>query len=92
MDDLLITLNQSAVLWTLLSGAILTVLIDYFFPVDWLAYVGYAMFALFVGLTIATTPIVSVLAAVGLLAAMLLLHFWVFSSFLTNAPKHERFD
>lgn len=90
MESIFLTLNEPLVLWALLGAAILLVLIDYLFPVDWLAYVGYIFFAVFIGATIPATPVYSLLAMVIAILVMLLLHLLLFSRFLTNAPRHER--
>lgn len=90
MEDLLLVLNQPLILRCLFGGAILAVLIDYLFPVDWLAYVGYVLFGIFVGATLATTPVLSALVMVVVVVAMFLLHKFLFSKYLTNAPRIER--
>ena len=89
MDEILLTLNQPITLWLLFSGAILAVLIDYLFPVDWLAYVGYVLFAVFVGATIPATPAVSLMVIAAVTVTMLVLHHYIFSKYLTNAPRYE---
>lgn len=90
MEDILLTLNQPLILWSLFAGAILAVLVDYLFPVDWLAYVGYALFSLFVGATVPATPTVSLIVMAVVTGAMLILHYFVFSKFLTNAPRYDQ--
>ena len=90
MADLLLLLNEPGILWTLFISSILLVLLDYFLPVDWLAYVGYLCFSVFVGATISATPTYSFVAMVAVAAAMLLAHQFLFSRFLTNAPRYER--
>lgn len=90
MFEVLNLLNQPGILWTLFISSILLVLFDYLLPVDWLAYVGYLCFSIFVGATIAVTPTYSLVAMVAVATAMLLAHQYLFSRFLTNAPRYER--
>ena len=89
MEEILLFLNQPLVLWSLFAGAVGLVLIDYIFPVDWPAYVGYAFFGIFVGATIPLSVTFSFVAMAAVFGLMLLLHKAVFSRYLTNAPKHE---
>lgn len=90
MSDLMLTLNQPLVLWSLLGGSIGLILVDYLFPVDWPAFGGYALFAVFIGATIPAPSVVSLSIMAVVLATMLLLHHFVFAKFLTNAPRYER--
>jgi len=90
MDEVLLFLNQPTVLWSLLATAIIAVLLDYLFPVDWLAYIGYALFAVFVGATVPVGPWSSLGIAFAVFVLMLVLHELIFSRFLTNAPRWER--
>ena len=90
MESLLLYLNDPTVLLTLFSAAILLVLIDYMFPVDWPAYIGYALFAIFIGATVPVSVAFSYLSMAAVFSLMLTLHKAVFSKFLTNAPRHER--
>ena len=88
-EELLLFLNQPQVLWSLFAGAIGLVLIDYIFPIDWPAYIGYALFGVFVGATIPLSVAYSFVAMIAVFGLMLLLHKAIFSRYLTNAPKHE---
>ena len=90
MEEILLTLNQPFVLWLLSTGAVLAILVDYFFPVDWVAYLGYGLFAIFIGATVPVPPALSLVVMLAVGALMLLLHMFVFSKYLTNAPMHER--
>ncbi len=90
MNELLLFLNQPVVLWSLFVGAILLILVDYLFPVDWPAYFGYLMFAVFIGATVPLNPLFSLLAIVVVFALMLTLHKAIFAKYLTNLPRHER--
>ena len=82
-------LNQPLILWSLFAGAILLVLVDYLFPVDWPAYVGYSLFGMFVGATVPLPAVYSLITIAAVFGLMLVLHKIVFSRFLTNAPRHE---
>ena len=86
MEEILLTLNEPVVLWSILAAAILAVVIDYLFPVDWLAYFGYALFAVFIGATVPLAPLVSFATMLAVFGAMLVLHKLLFAKFLTNAP------
>lgn len=90
MNELLLFLNQPTVLWLLFGSAVGLVLIDYLFPIDWPAYVGYALFAVFMGATVPFNATVSLLSMVAVLSLMLTLHKAIFSKYLTNLPRHER--
>ena len=90
MEEFLLFLNQPVVLWSLFGGAIALILIDYLFPVDWPAYVGYVLFALFIGATADVPQGWSAVTIVAVLGLLLALHIAVFSRFLTNAPYCER--
>lgn len=90
MEEILLWLNQPLVLWSLLGGAVGLVLIDYVFPVDWPAYLGYALFGIFIGATVPLQPSWSLFSMLAVLSLMLTLHKAVFSKFLTNAPSLER--
>ncbi len=92
MESILLLLNQPLILWSLFAGAVVLVLADYLFPVDWPAYIAYVLFALFIGATVPATPLVSMLSIVAVIGLMLTLHKFVFSKYLTNAPKFERID
>lgn len=89
MEEFFLFLNNPLVLWSLLIGSVVLVLIDYIFPVDWPAYLGYLAFAMFIGATVPLNPLWSFLTIVFSFALLLVLHVFVFSIFLTNAPKYE---
>ncbi|QEG20369.1 hypothetical protein [Mariniblastus fucicola] len=90
MNEVLLFLNDPVILWSLLGASILLVLIDYLFPVDWPAYVGYLFFSIFIGTTASLTPLMSLFAMVAVFSFLLTMHKAVFSKYLTNAPHHER--
>lgn len=90
MEELLLFLNQPVVLWSLFSGAIILVLIDYLFPVDWPAYLGYVLFAIFIGATAPLSIAFSYFSMLAVFSLMLTLHKAIFAKYLTNAPRFER--
>lgn len=86
MDELLLFLNQPTVLMILGVGAVVLVLIDYLFPVDWPAFVGYVLFSVFVGATVPLSQTFSLIVMGVTFVVLLILHAIVFSKYLTNAP------
>ncbi len=89
MAELMMTLNQPGVLGTLFIASVVLLLLDYLLPIDWLAYLGYVSFAVFIGATAPASPFNSVVVMVVVLAVALLLHEFFFAQYLTNAPRHE---
>jgi len=65
--------------------AVVLVLIDYFFPVDYPAFVGYVCFAGGMFFVLPLSVGASIGCALMILAALLVLHRLWFSRFLTNA-------
>lgn len=90
MEAFLLLVNDPVVLWSILASSVGLVMIDWFFPVDWPAYLGYGLFAVFVGATIPVSPFMSLVAIFLVLLSMLVLHEMFFTRFLTNAPQFER--
>jgi hypothetical protein len=86
LEQVFLTLNAPVVLWSIFTAAILAVVIDYLFPVDWVAYFGYALFAVFIGATVPVAPIVSFVTILVVFGVMLVLHKMFFANYLTNAP------
>ena len=89
MGDLFLFLNQPTVLWSLLIASIVLVLIDYLFPVDWPAYIGYALFSVFINAIVPLSPAESLVSMIVCFVFILVLHEFIFARFLTNAPKYE---
>ena len=89
MVDLFFFLNEPAVLWSLVIASIVLVLIDYLFPVDWPAYISYALFSVFIGAIVPFSPAESLVSMIVCLVFILVLHELIFARFLTNAPKYE---
>jgi membrane protein implicated in regulation of membrane protease activity len=92
MNDLLATLAASdlPIMEVLFASAVVLILVDYFFPVDFPAYVGYLCFALGMFWVLPFGPLPSLVGVLVIFALFLLLHRAVFSRFLTNAPSAER--
>ena len=89
MTEIMMMLNQPGVLLGLSTASIVLILLDYLLPIDWLAYLGYVCFALFIGATAPASPLYSCVVMGIVLVAALLLHEFFFARLLTNAPRHE---
>lgn len=85
MYDLLQTLRDYYAMEILFVASVVLVLLDYFFPVDYLAYIGYLCFALGVFFAAPFSILISTLIGVLVFGILLLLHRAWFSRFLTNA-------
>ena len=94
MYELIHWLSKHYAMEILIALGVVLVLIDYYFRTDVPAHFGYVcfsgafFFALGGGFSLAMSLILALLCW-GLLE---LLHFFVFSRFLTNAPGKERAD
>jgi hypothetical protein len=92
MTDALMCLSRSnfPYMEVLFALAVVLVLIDYFFPVDYPAYLGYLCFAggTFFALPLPAIP--SLLLALSVWVILLLLHTFWFSRYLTNAPNAQQ--
>ena len=75
------------VLYTL---AVILILIDYFFSVDYPAYIGYFCFAggTFFALPLPAIP--SLLLALSVWVLLLVLHTFWFRRYLTNSPNAQK--
>ena len=73
----------------LFVAAVALILIDYFFPVDFAAYIGYLCFAAGMFFALPLGPVLSLIIAVAIWALLLALHRFFFSRVLTNAPGVE---
>lgn len=84
MTDLLLTLRNNIVEILFIASVVL-ILIDYFFPVDYPAFIGYFCFA--AGIYFVAPFAVGSSLALGIIAfiILLLLHRMLFSRYLTNA-------
>lgn len=83
-------LNNPTVIVGLFTAAVVLVAVDFHFPVDWPAHLGYVAFAL--GLFLVVPLTVTASTFVGVLGWLLLeiLHALLFGRFLTNAPGKSR--
>ena len=88
MIDALMWLSRSnfpymEVLFTL---AVALILIDYFFPVDYPAFLGYLCLAGGIYFALPLPAVPSLLLGLSVWVILLLLHQFCFSKYLTNAP------
>ncbi|MGH9380922.1 MAG: hypothetical protein ACRD2Z_09970 [Thermoanaerobaculia bacterium] len=90
MTDLLLKLSSYPLMEVFLIAAVVLVLVDYFLPVDWAAYLGYLCFALGMFWAFPFGPLGSLLTALAAWALLLILHKVWFSRFLTNAVGPRR--
>ena len=86
MATFLATLPALTVMTVLFIAAVILILIDYFFPVDYPAYLGYACFALGAFFVFPFGVSLSMFASLVVFAVLLTLHMLWFSRYLTNAP------
>lgn len=89
MYDMLLTLANWRAMEILFIASVALVLIDYFFPVDYPAYIGYFCFAAGMFFALPFGVLISVLVALLIFAVLLILHRVWFSRYLTNAPGAE---
>ena len=90
MYDFILQLQNWRVMEVSFITSVVLILIDYFFPVDFPAYIGYVLFSAGMFLALPFGPMLSLLFAIGLLALLLFMHISWFSHFLTNAPGVDR--
>jgi membrane protein implicated in regulation of membrane protease activity len=90
MLDFLTNLPTVPVMTGLFIAAVALILIDYFFPVDFPAYIGYLCFSagMFFALPLAFVP--SLIAAIVIFLLLLFFHVQLFSQYLTNAQQDSR--
>ncbi len=89
MEDALIRLHDLHVPEILLAASVLLVLVDYYFPIDYPAFIGYVCFAAGAFFYLPLGPVGSALAAAGFLVLLLILHRLLFARFLTNAYPRD---
>jgi membrane protein implicated in regulation of membrane protease activity len=87
MPDFIANLPTVPVMTGLFIAAVALILIDYFFPVDFPAYLGYLCFAAGMFFALPLTFIPSLIAAVVIFVVLLIFHFTLFSQYLTNAQQ-----
>lgn len=66
--------------------AVILFLIDYFFPTDWPAHLGYLLFAIGMFGLFPWAYLYCAIAAAAVWLTLILLHQFCFRHFLTNAP------
>jgi membrane protein implicated in regulation of membrane protease activity len=87
MPEFIANLPTVPVMTGLFIAAVALILIDYFFPVDFPAYLGYLCFAAGMFFTLPLTFIPSLIAAAVIFTLLLVFHFTLFSQYLTNAQQ-----
>jgi len=92
MYELILQLQNWRIMEISFITAIVLILIDYFFPVDYPAYIAYGLFGLGMFLALPFGPLLSFLFAIGLVLLLLAMHIVWFSHFLTNAPGVDQPD
>jgi hypothetical protein len=83
-------LSRNNAFFCFLALGVVLILIDYYFPVDWPAYVGYLCFGFAVFFALTEVLLVSAIAGSLVFLTMLAMHFLFFSRYLTNAPGATR--
>lgn len=86
MYELIDTLQQWYAGQVLILAAVVLVLIDYYFPTDWPAHLGYFCFAAGMFFFVPWGPLASGVTSLVVWAALAVLHQVWFRQFLTNAP------
>ncbi len=87
MTDFLALLADYPVMEVMFVLSVALVLIDYFFPVDYPAFLGYLCFAIGIFFAAPWTWGPSLVLAAVVWVVLLVLHWVWFSRFLTNAPS-----
>lgn len=90
MYDILLQLQNWRIMEISFVLAVILILIDYFFPIDYPAFIGYFLFAFGMFFAMPFGPLLSFLFALGLFFLLLAMHAIWFSRFLTNAPGTNR--
>lgn len=87
MLDFLANLPTVPVMTGLFIASVALILIDYFFPVDFPAYLGYLCFAAGMFFALPLTFIPSLIISIVIFIVLLIFHFALFSKYLTNAQQ-----
>jgi membrane protein implicated in regulation of membrane protease activity len=87
MLDFLTNLPTVPVMTGLFIASVVLVLIDYFFPVDFPAYIGYLCFAAGMFFALPLTFLPSFIVATVIFLVLLFFHVRLFSQYLTNAQQ-----
>ncbi len=90
MLDFLINLPTVPVMIGLFIASVVLILIDYFFPVDFPAYIGYLCFAAGMFFALPLTFMPSLVVAIAIFLVLLFFHVRLFSQYLTNAQQDSR--
>ncbi|MGB6044159.1 MAG: hypothetical protein WBF93_13450 [Pirellulales bacterium] len=89
MQDWLLKMSEWHAMEILFALAVVLILIDYFFPVDYPAYLGYFCFGAGVFFAMPMYVVPSLLIGLAVFIVFLLLHWFWFSKYLDNAPDAE---
>ena len=89
IHDVLGRLADYPMVETLLGLAVLLVLIDYFFPTDFPAHLGYFCFAAAVFFMMPLPVMASLLIALAVWATMAVLHHTWWGKYLDNVPDSD---
>ncbi|MGL4611270.1 MAG: hypothetical protein ACRCYY_16615 [Trueperaceae bacterium] len=92
MADFLTNLPTVTIMTWLFIASIALILIDYFFPVDFPAYLGYVCFAAGMFFALPLSFIASLITAIVIFFVMLFFHNRLFSQYLTNAQGRYKDD
>lgn len=87
MTDFLLTLSNWPMMEILFILGVVLILIDYFFPVDFPAYLGYLCFAGGMFFAVPFTAVPSLVTGAAIWVVLLILHKLWFYKFLTNAHQ-----
>jgi membrane protein implicated in regulation of membrane protease activity len=87
MLDFLANLPTVPVMTGLFIASVALILIDYFFPVDFPAYIGYLCFAAGMFFALPLTFVPSLIIAIVIFLLLLFFHVRLFSQYLTNAQQ-----
>jgi membrane protein implicated in regulation of membrane protease activity len=90
MLDFLANLPTVPVMTGLFIAAVALILIDYFFPVDFPAYIGYLCFAAGMFFALPLTFFPSLIVAIVIFFLLLFFHVRLFSQYLTNAQQDAK--
>ena len=87
MYDLLDALRDYPTAELLIGFSIVLILIDYYFPVDLPAHIGYFCFGAGIFFLVPLAILPSMVMALAVWLSLAILHFVWFRKFLTNAPN-----
>ncbi len=89
MTDFLVQLSHYPIMEVMFILSVILVLVDYFFPVDLPAYLGYLCFAIGVFFAAPWQWVGSAILALVVFVLLLILHRTWFTRYLTNARDRK---